>query len=198
VLKQAFRVYNTNLSGAPEWGGFDWQTTTNTLRIGTDKSGTGASQPIDFVVGGTARFSITTDSFLKSQSGPNGGIALCGQSSTTHFLEVLGASAFLIANNSQVVAAINRSSVLGFSTTWTGLFAFGTSATNANGFGTDTALGRNAAGTVEVNTGTAGAYGFLKAKLQTSTAYTATVVVPTGFLTLYDSTGTAYRVPCVV
>jgi hypothetical protein len=58
VLKQVFRVYNTNLGGAPEWGGFDWQTTTNTLRIGTDKSGTGASQPIDFVTGGVVRMSI--------------------------------------------------------------------------------------------------------------------------------------------
>jgi hypothetical protein len=38
----------------------------------------------------------------------------------------------------------------------------------------------------------------IQGKLTTDTAYTATVVVPTGFLTLYDSTGTAYRVPCVV
>jgi hypothetical protein len=58
VLKQVFRVYNTNLGGAPEWGGFDWQTTTNTLRIGTDKSGTGASQPIDFVTGGVVRMAL--------------------------------------------------------------------------------------------------------------------------------------------
>jgi hypothetical protein len=38
----------------------------------------------------------------------------------------------------------------------------------------------------------------IQGKLTTDTAYTATVVVPTGFLTLYDSTGAAYRVPCVV
>jgi hypothetical protein len=58
TLKQVLRVYNTALSGAPEWGGFDWQTTANTLRIGTDKSGTGASQPIEFVVGGVVRMSL--------------------------------------------------------------------------------------------------------------------------------------------
>jgi hypothetical protein len=66
VLKQVFRVYNTNLSGAPEWGGFDWQTTSNTLRIGTDKSGTGASHPIDFVTGGVVRLTLATSGSLIS------------------------------------------------------------------------------------------------------------------------------------
>jgi hypothetical protein len=68
VLKQVFRVYNTNLSGAPEWGGFDWQTTANTLRIGTDKSGTGASQPIDFVVGGVVRMSIAATGLISTSA----------------------------------------------------------------------------------------------------------------------------------
>jgi hypothetical protein len=39
--------------------------------------------------------------------------------------------------------------------------------------------------------------GFIQGKLRTDTAYTGTTVVPTGFITLYDSTGTAYKVPCV-
>jgi hypothetical protein len=42
------------------------------------------------------------------------------------------------------------------------------------------------------------AFASVQGKLTTDTAYTATVIVPTGYLTLYDSTGTAYRVPCVV
>ena len=37
----------------------------------------------------------------------------------------------------------------------------------------------------------------IQGKLTTDTDYTATVVTPTGFLTLYDAQGTAYRVPCV-
>ncbi len=58
--KQALRVYNTALSGAPEWAEFDWITSggTNTLRIGTNLSGTGAARPIEFVTGGVARMSI--------------------------------------------------------------------------------------------------------------------------------------------
>jgi len=43
-----------------------------------------------------------------------------------------------------------------------------------------------------------GGFTNIQGKLTTDTAYTATVIVPTGYLTLYDSTGTAYRVPCVV
>ena len=38
----------------------------------------------------------------------------------------------------------------------------------------------------------------IQGKLTTETAYTAGSVVATGYLTLYDSTGTAYRVPCLV
>jgi hypothetical protein len=40
-------------------------------------------------------------------------------------------------------------------------------------------------------------FGAIQGKLTTDTAYTGTTVVPTGFITLYDSTGTAYKVPCV-
>jgi hypothetical protein len=43
------------------------------------------------------------------------------------------------------------------------------------------------------------AFTFIQGKLKTDTAYTGTVVAATtGYITIYDSTGTAYRVPCVV
>ena len=42
------------------------------------------------------------------------------------------------------------------------------------------------------------AFAKLQGKLMTDAAYTSGTVTPTGYLTLYDSTGTAYRVPCVV
>lgn len=42
------------------------------------------------------------------------------------------------------------------------------------------------------------AFAPFKAKLTTDTAYAAGTVVATGYLTLYDGTGTAYRVPCAV
>ena len=42
------------------------------------------------------------------------------------------------------------------------------------------------------------AFASVQGKLTTDTAYTVGAIVVTGYLTLYDSTGTAYRVPCVV
>ena len=41
------------------------------------------------------------------------------------------------------------------------------------------------------------AFAPIQGKLTTDTAFTATTVTPTGFITLYDSTGAAYKVPCV-
>ena len=60
TAKQVHRVYNTFLgTTADEWGGFDWLTTTNTLRIGTGHGGTGTARPIDFVTGGVAKWQIS-------------------------------------------------------------------------------------------------------------------------------------------
>jgi hypothetical protein len=63
TAKQVHRVYNTFLgTTANEWGGFDWLTTANTLRIGTEHGGTGTARPIDFVVGGVVKMSVTSTS----------------------------------------------------------------------------------------------------------------------------------------
>jgi len=59
VLAQAFRAYNTFTDPSnKEWGEFDWKTTANTLRIGTNHFGSGVARPIDFVTGGVVRMSI--------------------------------------------------------------------------------------------------------------------------------------------
>jgi len=69
TAKQVHRVYNTFLgTTANEWGGFDWLTTTNTLRIGTEHGGTGQARSIDFVTGGVVRMSI----------GATGGVTVSG------------------------------------------------------------------------------------------------------------------------
>lgn len=57
---QALRVYNTFPGTNNEWGGFDWQTTANTLRIGTDKAASGAARAISFTIGGTPVWDIST------------------------------------------------------------------------------------------------------------------------------------------
>lgn len=83
--KQTFRVYNTNLSGAPEWAEFDWITSggTNTLRIGTNLSGTGVARPIDFVTGGVTRMSIlSTGSVGIGTATPGSGLQISGAMGT--------------------------------------------------------------------------------------------------------------------
>lgn len=38
----------------------------------------------------------------------------------------------------------------------------------------------------------------IQGKITTETNYTAGAIVPTGYLTLYDATGTAYKIPAVL
>ena len=59
AAKQVHRVYNTFLgTTANEWGGFDWLTTTNVLRIGTDHAGTGGARDLQIITNGIARLTI--------------------------------------------------------------------------------------------------------------------------------------------
>ena len=59
TAKQVHRVYNTFLgTTANEWGGFDWLTTANTLRIGTEHGGTGGARDLQIITNGIARLTI--------------------------------------------------------------------------------------------------------------------------------------------
>ena len=70
LTPQAFRVYNsTDATPATNYdrGVFDFKTTTNTLRIGTENGGTyTTARPIDFVTGGVARWRISAAGDLLS------------------------------------------------------------------------------------------------------------------------------------
>ena len=53
---QSFRLYNTYTDASNyERAVFDWQTTANVLRIGTENAGTGSARNIAFVSGGSVR-----------------------------------------------------------------------------------------------------------------------------------------------
>jgi hypothetical protein len=179
TAKQVHRVYNTFLgTTANEWGGFDWLTTTNTLRIGTEHGGTGTARGIEFATGGVVNVNISPGgAFTVGRNGQAGSLGILNSTGSSN-IQLSGTPGY------------------GYHMAAPVLITWG-NGTTLNG-SLDTGLERNAPGTVGVNTGTAGTYGFLKAKLQTSTAYTGTVVAATGYITIYDSTGQAYRVPCVV
>lgn len=60
----------------------------------------------------------------------------------------------------------------------------------------DTYLQRDAAGALKVTTNGTTTFGYMQAKLKTDTAYTAGAPTVSGYVTIYDSTGTAYKVAC--
>ena len=68
---QTFRVYDSYDTAGTNYerATFGFPTGTNTLRIGTEQAGTGASQPIDFVTGGVVRMTIQSGGNI---SIPNG------------------------------------------------------------------------------------------------------------------------------
>mgnify|MGYP000971659765 CR=1 FL=1 len=159
TAKQVHRVYNTFLgTTANEWGGFDWLTTTNTLRIGTEHGGTGTARPIDFVTGGVVRMSIgvaagaidanlsigTGDRF---RSGPEG-------------ISVFAASGI---GGGSGDFRVSLAAAVGVRVTAGLLYAFNSATTMFSG-GLDTALGRNAAGVVEINNATAGVFRDLRVR----------------------------------
>jgi hypothetical protein len=59
----SLRVYNSYTSATNnELGVIDWKTTTNTLRIGTDKgSGGGSNRPLQIIMGGVVKITLLTD-----------------------------------------------------------------------------------------------------------------------------------------
>jgi hypothetical protein len=183
VLKQAFRVYNTNLSGAPEWAEFDWITsgTGNTLKIGTNKSGDGVARPIDFVTGGVVRMSIAAAGAVVFQGTVTASGLTVGQDSyyfhaNRSAIGAPGVGIHTLMNNGGT--DYNRLQLGGTTSAFPAIKRFTTG--------------------LQARLADDSAFTNIQGKLTTDTAYTGTVVVPTGFLTLYDSTGQAYRVPCVV
>ena len=105
----------------------------------------------DFQLGTVSKLKVDKNGGLISSSGSLGGLFL---SSGTDGMEVVGGALFAFTSSS-ITATINRSAVKGFSTTWDGAFAFGTSNTNANVSGADTILLRDAANTLALRNGTA-------------------------------------------
>lgn len=65
----------------------------------------------------------------------------------------------------------------------------------AIGWSGRTQLLSSADGQLDARNNANSAYSFIRGKLETDTNYTAGVPVVTGYVTLYDATGTAYKVP---
>ena len=170
---QAFRVYNTYTDASNyERGVFDWTTTANTLTIGMQRAGTGTARVINFVDGGgTTRISIAATS----------GVVTVGNVDISPSASVSFIGASTSGFGIRYASGANSDMMVRFTGT--------TSSFPALKRTTTTLQARLADDTGFTN---------IQGKLTTDTAYTAGALVATGYITIYDSTGTAYRVPCLV
>ena len=164
---------------APTGKGHTWTEATTTRMViepTTGNVGIGTTSP-------TSKLHVAGDVTL-----PNGGSIFFGGGfsiyGTTSATTINGPTAF-----GQVPIAVNGVTKWVFN--YDGLFCGG---------GTTAAFPalKRSSTTVQARLADDTAFAPIQGKLTTDTAYTGTVVAATGYITIYDSTGTAYRVPCAL
>ena len=183
---QTFNVYGTYTSGTSyERLTLSAPSAANAI-IGTNKgSGGGTARGLDLQTDGVTRMSI-------SGSGPF--LATLGFNSTSQWLELSANSGTTLQYNSthKIYFSAAVCEITANNTTiTTGLFRFSGATSSFP------ALKRSST-TLQARLADDTAFAPIQGKLTTDTAYTATVVAATGYITIYDSIGTAYRVPCAV
>lgn len=186
---QTFRVYNTYTDASNyERAKIAWDT--NVLKIGTEKAGTGTARALELQTDGTTRLTLNAT---------NGQIVGAVFIATAYL--VTPASA--LGGNGGVYFGTAGSNGSQVQSTGVGVIAVGNYAGNDFSrlqFGGTTssfpALKRSST-TLQARLADDSDYGSLQGKLTTETAYAAGDPTTTGYLVLYDSTGTAYKVPAV-
>jgi len=216
---QAFRVYHTFPgTTANEWFEIDWKSTANTVQLGTNRGATGTRRAMHFTIDGTiAAFGLSKDG---SSSGAwwsiaTSGYMLCnvdnfydiGASGANRPRNIYAGTALISAGYVQVGAGGNQLIFGGrgvISPSQDGVWTFLNAASSDFGRlqlgGTTSAfpaIKRNGTG-IDIRLADDSGFAPIKGKLTTDTNYAAGVPSATGYITIYDATGTAYRVPCTV
>jgi hypothetical protein len=181
------RIYNTFTSATNHERGFlRWSS--NVFQIGTEKgSAGGTAKALEFQTDGVTRMTIQT----------GGTIATSGVLNVGSTLTVGGAGNIQLPS-SQLLFWLNRG-VLGSPADGQILLQnnAGTDFNRLHFGGTTSsfpALKRNTT-SLQVKLADDSAFTAIQGKLTTETAYTAGAPTATGYLVLYDSNGTAYKVP---
>jgi hypothetical protein len=193
---QKFSVYNTWSSSGTNYerASIDWQTTANWLRIGTSAAGTGASRNIYFdSAGGIIGIGGTTSSFPAiKRNGAALNFRLADDSAdaaiTAGGISITAGAGYLTSGRGGTYMYADGSMKMqDNANTGAAFFALGGTTSSFP------ALKRSTT-TLQARLADDSAYAPIQGKLTTDTAYTAGVTVASGYITLYDSTGTAYKV----
>ena len=205
---QTFRVYNT-YTDASNYERAIFSFNSNRLEISTGQAGAGVSRKIDFGTNGatgitfftntTNRWGIGSDGHLVAAADNTYDIGASGANRPRNLYlggDFIGQTIRITNINTNN----NSNTVLTFTAgTDNLLFATGGTSPRINFCGTTNlfpAIKRSST-TLQARLADDSAFAPIQGKLTTETAFTATTVTPTGFITLYDSTGAAYKVPCV-
>jgi hypothetical protein len=169
--------------------------------LGSDGSGTILNSPagsgITFQAGGSNRWALTNTGHLLASIDDSYDIGASGASRPKNVF----IAGFLQAGTSQVIGFRDRSYL---KSPLDGVMTLVNTAEidfNRLQFGGTTNLFpaiKRSTTYLQARLADDSAFAPIQGKLTTDTAYTATVVAATGYITIYDSTGTAYRVPCAV
>jgi hypothetical protein len=162
---QNLLIYNTDNGADDEFGRVGWAS--NVFRVGTEKTGTATARAMSFITNGTVRMTV----------GSAGSVGIT--SGDSYFWN--SRSSFNSPSDGTIQLLNNAA------TNFTGLI-LGTNDTSG------IRLAKNATG-LEVKLGDASAFTAVKGKLTTDTDYTAGDPTTTGYLVVYDATGTAYEIP---
>jgi hypothetical protein len=192
---QTFNVYGTYTSGTVyERLTLSAPSAANAI-IGTNKgSGGGTARGLEFQTDGVSRWSISTAGHLlgAADSQFDIGASSANRPRNVYVSQSIRANAFQLNGLSHVYSTVNGN---------IGLYDNNLTSFNLLQFGGTTnlfpALKRSTT-TLQARLADDLAFAPIQGKLTTDTAYTGTVVAATGYITIYDSTGTAYRVPCAV
>jgi len=151
--------------------------------IGTNKTGTGVlARGLEFQTDGVTRMTLASNGLTI------GSLNIQPTNSAIYNAVIIGfgSNTAYVGSPSDGVLRITNNALNGF---------------NRLQFGGETAsfpaLKRSTT-TLQARLADDSAFAPIQGKLTTDTAYTGTVVAATGYITIYDSTGTAYRVPCAV
>ena len=213
---QTFRVYNTYSNGGIDYerASFNWAS--NVFRISTEKLGGGSDRGMEINagvylninIGGSLKFGMGgagTSIYTPLGFGPD----------NTHDIGASGASRPRnVYVGSDVIASNNVGAGAGGYLNWFGRSIMGSPSNgvisllnnagadfNRLQFGGTTNLFpaiKRSSTTLQARLADDSAFAPIQGKLTTDTAYTGTVVAATGYITIYDSTGAAYRVPCAL